>query len=185
MSCSPSAPRIFTSSGPLLTRDARDRPVIAPRPGGDVVVVTGSSGWFGLAVVGRLAGYFTVVGFHSETPPHLPAAAEFTCVDFTSEASCRHGTLANRLRGSHRVGNKLAACFDLSGKDDPTYEAVTVRGSERLLDGFVIRQSFPTPRRAMRRLPSAGERGNLRPAPTARPMHRQRMPLGKGNRSRT
>ncbi len=104
----------------------------------DVVVVTGSSGYIGSAVVERLAETFTVVGFDRETSPHPPAAAECICVDVTSDESVAAGMERLRTAYGDRIASviHLAAYFDLSGEENPKYESVTVRGSERLLRAF-------------------------------------------------
>ena len=55
----------------------------------DVLLVTGSSGLIGSAVVKRFAGDFMIVGFDRETSPHPPAEAECVCADLASEESVR------------------------------------------------------------------------------------------------
>jgi nucleoside-diphosphate-sugar epimerase len=111
----------------------------------DVVIVTGSSGLIGSAVVNRLAERFAVAGFDRAGPPYPPPAAECICVDLTSDASVR-GAL-DRVR--HGYGDTiasvihLAAYYNFSGEPSPKYEEVTVRGTERLLRelrGFQIGQ---------------------------------------------
>lgn len=108
------------------------------KPARDVVVVTGSSGYIGSAVVERLAETFTVVGFDRETSPHPPAAAECICIDVTSDDSVAAGMERLRTAYGDRIASviHLAAYFDLSGEENPNYESVTVRGSERLLRAF-------------------------------------------------
>ena len=103
--------------------------------GKTAVIVTGSSGLLGSAVVRRLAHEFRVVGFDREGYPHPPPEAECICVDVTSEASIQAGL--NRVW--HGYGERiasvvhLAAYYDFSGEPSPKYEEVTVRGTERLL----------------------------------------------------
>ncbi len=53
----------------------------------DIVIVTGSSGFIGCAVVNRFAEQYRVIGFDAEGPPHPPPAAECVCVDVTSTVS--------------------------------------------------------------------------------------------------
>ena len=52
---------------------AADKPAVSPR---DVVIVTGSSGFIGSALVQRLAERYRVIGFDRDVPPHPPAEAE-------------------------------------------------------------------------------------------------------------
>ncbi len=100
-----------------------------------VVIVTGSSGFIGMATIKRLATEYTVVGFDTFLPPHPPAEAECVCVDLTSDTST--AAAFDRVRAGY--GSKLASVihlasyFDLSGKPNPKYDEVTVRGTERLL----------------------------------------------------
>ena len=42
-----------------------------------VVLVTGSSGFIGSAVIDKLAGHFELVGLDRKAPQQPPAAAEF------------------------------------------------------------------------------------------------------------
>ncbi|MFU0505293.1 SPW repeat domain-containing protein [Pseudaminobacter sp. NGMCC 1.201702] len=104
----------------------------------DIVVVTGSSGFIGSAVIKKLATRFTLVGLDRETPPHPPAEAECICIDLTSDESVK--AALHRLRNGHgdRIASvvHLAAYFDLSGEPNPKYEQVTVSGTERLLRGL-------------------------------------------------
>ena len=100
-----------------------------------VVVVTGSSGLIGRAVVRRLAPRFRVVGFDREGWPHPPREAECVCVDLTSEASVTAGFERVRYGYGERIASviHLAAYYDFSGEPSPLYEELTVRGTGRLL----------------------------------------------------
>ena len=53
----------------------------------EIVIITGSSGFIGSAVIDTLSERFTLVGFDRETSPHPPAAAECVCIDVTSTES--------------------------------------------------------------------------------------------------
>lgn len=104
----------------------------------DVVVVTGSSGFIGSALIKKLAGHFTPVGFDRDMPPHPPAEAECICIDLTSDSSIEAALERVRLGYGNRIASvvHLAAYFDLTGERNPLYEEVTVRGTERLLRGL-------------------------------------------------
>jgi nucleoside-diphosphate-sugar epimerase len=103
-----------------------------------VVIVTGSSGFIGRAVIGALAPDFTLVGFDRETPPHPPAEAECVCIDLTDDRSVAAAFKRVRTAYGERIASviHLAAYFDLTGEPNPKYEEVTVRGTERLLRGL-------------------------------------------------
>ena len=83
----------------------------------ETVVVTGSSGFIGAALVKELAKNYRVVAFDRETSPHPPVVAECICIDLTDNDSIT----AAMQRLCTAYGNKiasvihLAAYFDLSG----------------------------------------------------------------------
>ena len=103
-----------------------------------VVLVTGSSGYLGAAVVKRLHEKYRVVGLDRNSPPHPPHQAECICFDITDQDSVDKALARLRLAYGDRIAAciHLAAFFDLSGEDDPAYDAVTVEGSKRLLKGL-------------------------------------------------
>jgi nucleoside-diphosphate-sugar epimerase len=100
-----------------------------------VVIVTGSSGLIGSAVVRALAGRYTVVGFDREGPPHPPPEAHAVFVDLTSDESVQNAFLHVRMDFGRRVAAvvHLAAYYDFSGAPSEKYEAVTLGGTERVL----------------------------------------------------
>src|SRR5688500_13287480 len=104
----------------------------------ETVIVTGSSGLIGSAVVNRLVRRFAVVGFDRAGPPHPPPAAESVPVDLTSEESIREGLARVRHAYGQQIASviHLAAYYDFSGDDSPLYEEITVRGTERLLSAL-------------------------------------------------
>jgi nucleoside-diphosphate-sugar epimerase len=101
----------------------------------DVVIVTGSSGLIGRAVVDRLLGRYRVVGFDRGGDPFSPPGAECVCVDVTSDESVQRAMERVREVYGERLASvvHLAAYYDFSGEPSPKYEEVTVRGTERLL----------------------------------------------------
>ncbi len=107
-------------------------------PGQGVILVTGSSGLIGSAVVKRFAQHFTVIGFDRAGDPHPPKEAECVCVDVTTDASVQAGLARVRYAYGERLASviHLAAYYDFSGEPSPKYEEVTVRGTERLLRGL-------------------------------------------------
>ena len=103
-----------------------------------VVLVTGSSGYLGSAVTRVLSDKYLVVGLDRHSPPHPPHLAECVCFDITDQASVDKALQRVRYAYGNRIASciHLAAYFDLTGEDDPAYEAVTVEGTRRLLKGL-------------------------------------------------
>lgn len=103
------------------------------------VLVTGSSGLIGFSVVEKLEqlGY-EVIGFDREGPPRPPKSADCIEVDISSDESVREGLrlLRERHGGNLAAVIHLAAYYDFSGEPSDLYEQVTVRGTERLLNGL-------------------------------------------------
>lgn len=101
----------------------------------DVVIITGSSGFIGSALINRFAGQFSLVGFDRMASHAPPPAAECVCIDLTSEQGMRGAFERIRIAYGNRIASviHLAAYYDLSGEPSPLYEQITVRGTERLL----------------------------------------------------
>lgn len=101
----------------------------------EIVIVTGSSGFIGRAVVSRLARQFRIVGFDREGGPHPPREAECVCVDLTSDESVHAAFERVRYAYGDKIASvmHLAAYYDFSGEPSPLYEEITVRGTGRLL----------------------------------------------------
>src|SRR5579884_2903806 len=103
-----------------------------------VILVTGSSGFIGAAVIRELSQRYTMVGFDREGNPHPPRMAECVCVDLTSAGSIRDAFERVRYAyGDHLASViHLAAYYDFSGEPSPKYEEITIRGTERLLNAL-------------------------------------------------
>jgi len=101
----------------------------------NTVIITGSSGFVGGALVARLATSFRVVALDRRPPEQLPSTATFEEIDFSSEESVDRVLAKVGKRRRSGIGSvlHLAAYFDLTGEPDPRYEQITVRGTERLL----------------------------------------------------
>lgn len=65
----------------------------------EVVIVTGSSGYIGSALIHKLAERYRLVGFDREVSPHPPPSAECVCIDLTSDASVE--AAFNRVRTAY------------------------------------------------------------------------------------
>lgn len=101
----------------------------------DTIVITGGSGFIGRAIAEGLAKRSNVALLDLEEPDRAPPSAMFAQVDLTSEDSVRGALEKVRARFGQRISCviHLAAYFDLTGEDDPKYDEITVRGTERLL----------------------------------------------------
>lgn len=103
------------------------------------VLITGSSGLIGFAVVERFEhlGY-EVIGFDREGPPHPPKSADCIEVDISLDGSVREGLRLLKERHGTKLASviHLAAYYNFSGEPSDLYEQVTVRGTERLLAGL-------------------------------------------------
>ncbi len=102
------------------------------------VIVTGSSGLIGAALIRRIARDVQIVGFDRAGDPYPPIEAECVCVDMTSDASVQAGLARVRYAYGERIASviHLAAYYDFSGEPSPKYDEITVRGTEWLLRGL-------------------------------------------------
>jgi len=118
-----------TDGAPAPNDRTQDRPV---------VIVTGGSGMLGAPLIERLIADHRVVSLDLEGDPTSPASVEFICTDLTDDDSISRAL--DRVRGLYgdRIASvvHLAAYYDFAGRDSPLYEEVTVRGTERMLDGL-------------------------------------------------
>ncbi len=107
----------------------------AQKPNKEVIIITGSSGMIGSALIHKLAEEYHVVGFDQDGYPFPPVEAECVCVDLTNDA--RMDFAFKRIR--YAYGNKiasvvhLAAYYDFLGEPSDLYDKVTVKGTERML----------------------------------------------------
>src|SRR5687767_9984107 len=122
----------------MNSASARGDPTRDEKP---AVLVTGSSGFIGSAVVKRLAARYRIFGLDQPGGADPPPPAEDIDVDLTKEESVKTALDDVRRRLSGASGDPprlasvihLAAYYDFSGEPSPLYEQVTVRGTERLL----------------------------------------------------
>lgn len=101
----------------------------------EVIIVSGSSGLIGTAVIHKLATQYRIVGLDNAGYPYPPAEAECVCMDITDDKSMKF--VFERIR--YEYGNKiaavvhLAAYYDFLGKPSDQYDKITVKGTERLI----------------------------------------------------
>jgi nucleoside-diphosphate-sugar epimerase len=106
--------------------------------GREVVFVTGAGGLIGHPLCERLSEKYAVLGLDREGPPHPPPSVQWVAVDLASDESVRRALAEARAKHGSRVASvvHLAAYYDFSGAPSPLYREVTVRGTERLLEGL-------------------------------------------------
>jgi nucleoside-diphosphate-sugar epimerase len=108
-------------------------------PGNGIVVVTGSNGRIGDAVMRRFAGQFeSIVGFDRKAPAPPPPGCVYMPVEITSDDSVREGLRTIRQHHGSHVASvvHLAAYYDFFGAPSTKYDEITVNGTGRLLRGL-------------------------------------------------
>lgn len=100
-----------------------------------VVVITGSDGLIGSALIRDLHNDFTVVGFDNDPTSHLDDFHDLIFCDLTKCESVAEAFHKLRQRHGDRIASfiHLAAYYDFAGEDSPLYEELTVKGTGRVL----------------------------------------------------
>lgn len=104
-----------------------------------IIIVTGSNGRIGDAVMRRFASRFDqVVGFDRKAPAPPPPGCVRVPVDVTSTESVMEGLAVIREHHGSQVAAvvHLAAYYDFLGAPSPRYDQITVEGTRRLLRGL-------------------------------------------------
>lgn len=104
----------------------------------DVVLITGSSGRIGSALIHRLAAQYEIVGFDDPGPPYPPRPAHCMPVDMESDISVAQALGLVRDKYGSRLASviHLAGYYSFTGDPDPRYYTVNVLGTRRLLHGL-------------------------------------------------
>lgn len=100
-----------------------------------LLVVTGSSGLIGTAVIKTLACRYTIIGLDNKGYPYPPPEAECITIDITSDEDVKKVFSNIRQKHGSRIASfiHLAAYYSFSEKDSPLYDKITVQGTRRLL----------------------------------------------------
>jgi UDP-glucose 4-epimerase len=101
----------------------------------EVIIVSGSSGLIGSALIHKIAPLYKLVGLDNVGYPYPPAEAECICVDITSDESMKFAFERIRYEYGGKISSvvHLAAYYDFLGKPSPLYDEITVKGTQRLL----------------------------------------------------
>lgn len=107
----------------------------------EVIIVSGSSGLIGTALINELAKKYQIVGLDNTGYPFPPITAECVCIDITSDESIKRAMDRIKYAYGDRIASvvHLAAYYDFSGKPSDLYEKITVQGTEKFLKAL---QSF-------------------------------------------
>ncbi len=99
------------------------------------VVVTGSDGLIGSAVLRRLHRDYNLVGLDNDRSSTNAGLHDLIYCDLTDDASVRSGFGQLRERHGDHIASfiHLAAYYDFSGEDSRLYEDLTIRGTARVL----------------------------------------------------
>lgn len=106
-------------------------------PTAETVIITGSSGFIGSALVNKLAGRFALVGFDRAASRQPPSAAECVCIDLTSEEAIAAALQRVRTVYGGRIASVVhLAVFapQLCGKRLARRNKLTRRSSSASLD---------------------------------------------------
>ena len=112
-----------------------------------VILITGCSGRIGFKLAERFSRDYQVIGFDVILSGHLPSV-EFVVVDMASDESVKEGLeYVKRNYGSKIVSVvHLAAYYSFAQQHSSNYERITVKGTQRLLNGlqeFQVEQFIP------------------------------------------
>lgn len=104
----------------------------SPKP---TVVITGSDGLIGSALVRALHTDYDIVGLDNDRESTLDELHELIYCDLTDGESVRVAFAKLRRNHGEKIASfiHLAAYYDFSGEDSPLYEKLTVEGTHRIL----------------------------------------------------
>lgn len=99
------------------------------------LLITGSSGLIGSAVVEAFADDYQTIGLDTKAPEGETRLADFVECDLTSDASVDTALETVRQRRGDQIASviHLASYYDFSGEPSDLYDKLTVQGTARLL----------------------------------------------------
>ncbi|HLB52590.1 MAG TPA: NAD(P)-dependent oxidoreductase [Chlamydiales bacterium] len=101
----------------------------------DLIIVTGSCGRIGTALIRKFGDTYSVVGFELLKAIYASGNEELVPVDLSSDESVAQAFRHIRSFYGNRIAAviHLAAYYSFSDKESDKYELITVKGTERLL----------------------------------------------------
>lgn len=100
-----------------------------------LIIVSGSSGLIGTAIIKALAGRYKIIGLDNKGFPYPPPEAECVTIDITADDDVQKVFSEIRQKYGNRIASfiHLAAYYSFSEKESPLYDKITVQGTRRLL----------------------------------------------------
>lgn len=98
------------------------------------IIITGSNGFIGDAIIKKLSPEFNVIGFDKKIPDKSLAAQNYA-VDVSSPESISKAVDDVKVKYGHKVASviHLAAYYSFAEEESPKYDQITVKGTENLL----------------------------------------------------
>lgn len=107
------------------------------------IMITGSSGLVGQAVIKELSKKFFIVGLDQKKPKKTtPSNFKHFDIDFSSDKNINEVLKKIRNEIGHQIASviHLATYYDFTGEPNPKYDIVTVQGTSKLLQGLQVQE---------------------------------------------
>lgn len=100
----------------------------------ETIIITGSNGFIGRAIIKRLCPTFNIIGFDQKIPEESLIPANYE-VDISSSESISKALEQVRGKFGSEIASviHLAAYYSFKEEESPEYEKITVKGSQQLL----------------------------------------------------
>ncbi len=96
------------------------------------MVVSGSSGLIGSALIKELAGKYQIIGLDNAGYPYPPPETECVTIDITFDEDVKKVFDDIRAKDGNRIVSflLLAAYYGFSEKSSPLYDKITIKGTK-------------------------------------------------------
>ena len=100
-----------------------------------IVLITGSSGLIGTALIKRLSQKFQMIGLDKVGPKYAPLGAECISFDLTDERSIAAALERVRYGYGSQIASvvHLAAFYSFNTENSPKYQEINIEGTKKLL----------------------------------------------------